>query len=234
MRMRCNNCLAIAAAGALSLALAPWASATAELRLSDGTTTLTIVDGSAQDSCAVVNCVTYNGTIGAWNINVSTGIATFGASPSLDLNTVNLTSTTGAPQLTIEATASGYSPAASQATFSAGGTVSAGGTYTFQGFGGLSNGLFDESNPVSPLHTIIAGATSVPFSFNDFTPFSPVSANLYSMTIKSTLVFPRTSGIGSSDTELDTAPVPEPAAVTLLGGVLLCTVGAIRRRSRQA
>jgi hypothetical protein len=38
----------------------------------------------------------------------------------------------------------------------------------------------------------------------------------------------------SFDNSLTATSVPEPAVVTMLGGLLLCTVSAIRRKARRA
>ena len=236
-----NGFLAMAAAGVLSLVLVPQANATVEVQLSDGTNTITVLDGGALDSCASANCVTFNGIIGAWSINVSTGNATFGLAPSLDLSTVNKTTTNNAPMLTILTTATGYTPSAIAAEYFGGGTVNKGGTYSFQSFIGNTNAAFDMSNQIGPTETFVAptaknAKSSMAFSFDDLT--SPiVTSNLYSVTIKSTLVFAAGFvGQASSDTTLDLTPtpVPEPAVVSLLGGMMLFTVGAIRRRARRA
>jgi hypothetical protein len=241
MKQKLNGFLAMAAAGVLSLVLVPQANATVELQLSDGTTTVTVIDGGAQDTCLSVNCVTFNGVIGAWSINVSTGNATFGLAPSLDLNTVNKTATTGAPALSILTTATGYTPSAIAAEFFGGGTVNKGGTYSFQSFIGNTNAAFDMSNQIGPTETFVASTaknakSSLSFNFDDLS--SPiVTSNLYSVTIRSTLHFAAGFiGQASSNTTLDLTPtpVPEPAVVSLLGGMMLFTVGAIRRRARRA
>src|SRR5882762_2929012 len=165
-----NGFLAMAAAGVLSLVLVPQANATVEVQLSDGTTTITVLDGGVLDSCLSANCVTFNGFIGAWNINVSTGNAIFGLSPSLDLNTFNQTLTKNAPTLSILTTATGYTPSAIAAEFFGGGTVNKGGTYTFQSFIGNTNQAFDMSNQVGATQTFVASTaknakSTMPFQF---------------------------------------------------------------------
>jgi hypothetical protein len=241
MKQKLNGFLAIAAAGVLSLVLVPQANATVELQLSDGTNTVTVVDGGVLDGCSAANCVTFNGVLGAWSINASTGNAAFGLAPSLDLSTLNKTTVNNAPMLTILTTATNYTPSAIAAEYFGGGTVNKGGTYTFQSFIGNTNAAFDMSNQIGPTEVWSAptgknAKSSISFNFDDLS--SPiVTSNLYSVTIRSTLVFASGfTGQASSDTTLDLTPtpVPEPAVVSLLGGMLLFTVGAIRRRARRA
>jgi hypothetical protein len=242
MKQKLNGFLAIAAAGVLSLVLAPQANATVEIRLSDGTNTITVQDGQTgqfADSCAAANCVTFNGSIGVWDINVSTGHAVFGGSPSLDLHTLNSTTSKSAPTLTIWTTATDYTPSASAGDLFGGGSLNANGTYTFAAFIGNTNAAFDTSNQIGPTETFVSGKKGIGFSMDDFT--SPITtASPYSVTIRSTLVFAVPAGPGSvtsqasSDAEFDLTPVPEPAVVSLLGGMMLFTVGAIRRRARRA
>ena len=254
MKLNFNGWLTVAAAGVLSLTMAPQANATVELFLSDGTNSVTIVEGGPGDTCGAANCVSWSGHIGVWNINVSTGTSTFGAAPSLDLNTVNATATAGAPKLTIMTTGIGYTPSAYSSIFSGGGTVNKGGTVTFQAFEADSNNPFDigvgagnNGIALSPLISYTApslttSALTMPFNFgpaagsSPIVPqhvFSPKTQSPYSLTIVSTLVFANGFvGRASSDTTIDTSPVPEPAVVTMLGGLLLLTVNQIRRKAR--
>src|SRR5581483_6029572 len=83
MKTHFKGFLASVACAAFAMAFAPQARATAELKISDGTNTIDIVDnGTATCTGAVTGCadanpsvnvVTYIGTIGTWSLNVSTG-----------------------------------------------------------------------------------------------------------------------------------------------------------------
>ena len=64
----------LAAAGVLAFLCAPHANATMQIKLTNGASSVTITDGGAGDSCAIANCVTFNGTLGNYLINVSTGL----------------------------------------------------------------------------------------------------------------------------------------------------------------
>src|SRR5438094_6910717 len=58
----------------LAATYAPSAFATAELKLTTGASTVTIVDGAATDTCGTSDCVTFNGALGSWKVNVTTGL----------------------------------------------------------------------------------------------------------------------------------------------------------------
>ncbi|HBH61495.1 MAG TPA: hypothetical protein DDX85_07110, partial [Nitrospiraceae bacterium] len=73
------------------------AHALATIRLSDGTTTFDVADGSGLDSNPNTGAVTYVGAVGTnWWLNVTTGITKpalgSAGSPQMDLNDISLTS----------------------------------------------------------------------------------------------------------------------------------------------
>ncbi|MGZ5565953.1 MAG: hypothetical protein ACXWKG_02965, partial [Limisphaerales bacterium] len=85
--------------------------ATPQLRLSDGTTTITVTDGDANDQSTTPGVVYYNGPVGPnWVLDITVGItkpaagATAGE-PYMDLNTYNQSSAAG--DLTLEYTETG-------------------------------------------------------------------------------------------------------------------------------
>jgi len=220
--------------GFLSLVLTQQAHATIELKLTNGLATVDVKDGDALDSCPAANCVTYNGAVGNWTINVSTGTsnAPGGFLPILDLNTLN-TAGAGAGALNIETSQKGYTPASSGFVLGIGGTITRGGTVSTSLYGATTNTIFDYS------HLLIGPLTYTrPLNFSNPTfnvtgsSNGPVSANPYALTMLTTIDFGSNPGSTSFDASVD--PVPEPAVVTMLGGILLCTVGAIRRRARRA
>jgi hypothetical protein len=103
------------------------------LTLSDGTTTIVVTDGSAQDSNTLAGAVTFNGALGSnFILNVSTGLTkplTGSASaPSIDLNSVDFA--TGAGTLTISFSETGFTAFPGILTGDVGGTVGAGGSLT--------------------------------------------------------------------------------------------------------
>ena len=211
----------------LVAAYAPSAFATAELKLSAGASSVDVLDGSALDSNPAAGVVTFIGSVGNWTVNVSTGVE--GSTPLLDLNSVD--STSGHPQLNpivISFSDDGLTLSSSLA-FAAGGTVTTAGTptVTFQAFTGTSK--FDTSNQVGStltFHTAgYSGSTSGSSGGNS------------SATIVATIDLGSSTafGGGSFDSSLDTiGGTPEPASISMLGGVLLILGGALRRKIKKA
>jgi hypothetical protein len=224
--MRKNGLAIFALLALLGMFGATRAYATAELKLDDGNgNTLDILDGSANDSCATANCVTYNGALGSWNINVTTGTSKDAATPALiDLNSVNHHSAGTSSTLTITFSDDGFTPGWPGFVFEVGGTVTAGGTVTFAAYDGVNK--FDTTKQI--------GST---LSFNT-SPYAGTTAgggpssNPYSLTEVATITFGSAAGTASFDAGINA--VPEPASVALLGGVVLFAMNSFRRKARRA
>lgn len=223
MNGRFRSLTIAAMCGAIALACAPRASATVQITLTNGASSVTLVDGAAGDSCAVANCVTFNGTLGNYIVNVSTGLANNGINPFLDLNSVNLALGGNAGLLTISASANNYTAPAPQFSLRVGGTNSLGGAVSFAGYGGNSNTLFDTSQQLGSTLTFVTD----PFSGSTSSGAIGASSNPYSLTIVATLNGV-TPGAASFDAALNA--VPEPATMALLGAVLLFTASGLRRK----
>src|SRR6185312_174440 len=216
----------IAGLAMAAFTFAPQASATAELKISDGTNTVDILDGAAPGVCvgAVTGCsdangsanqVTFVGTIGTWTLNVSTG-ASHGAAAGTDLDLNSTNSTNAASTLTISFSDDGFTTPAAH-TFTVGGTIQGPGTLTFTEYAAATK--FGTTNPIgSPLvfsSTPFAGSTS-----------SGLVAGA-ALTEVVTLAF---TGAGSASFDGALTPVPEPTSVALFGGALLFVGSAIRRK----
>lgn len=211
----------------LAATYAPAAFATAELKLSSGASSVDILDGSAGDANPLAGVVTFIGAVGNWTVNVSTGVN--GSTPLLDLNSVD--STAGLPQVNpiqISFSDDGLSLTPSL-VFAAGGTVNshATPTVTFQAFTGTSK--FDTSNQIGStltFHTAgYSGSTSGPIGASDTSATIVATIDLGSSTA---------FGSGSFDSSLEKIETPEPASISMLGGVLLILGGALRRRIKKA
>ncbi len=215
--------LMVVTAGAMALMLAPQANATVQITLTNGSSSVTVADGSAGDTCPAADCVTYNGPIGNYLINASTGISQSNNNPFLDLSSVNLALGAHAGLLTITTSNTGYTMTTPQFQFEVGGTSSLGGLVSFAAYGGNSNGIFDTSHQI--------GLISFPGSpFSGSVTSAGNTVNPYSLTIVASLNG-GTAGSASFDAAINA--VPEPASMALLGAVLLFTGSAIRRKLRR-
>jgi hypothetical protein len=176
-------------------------------------------------SCDVA---TFNGSLGDWNINVTTGTSTPGQAPQMDLNSIdhhNLSAT--ASTLTIEWSDNAFTPATSGFQLNVGGTVGAHGTVTAALYGGTSDTEFDLSHQIGT--TLSFTNPPISFSGTETAYLSGLSVSPYALTEVATISFGRAAGQASFDYSVDT--VPEPAAVLLLGTVMLLTVSVVRRKT---
>lgn len=207
----------------------PRASATAELFLSDGLGhTATVTAASCGPSCEIA---TFNGALGDWNINITTGTASPGESPIIDLNSIDHHNASRAPStLTMEWSDNGIAPAASGFQMNIGGTVGAHGTVTAALYGGTNNTRFDLSNQIGTTMTF----TNPPISFSGMQNayLSAISPSPYALTEVATITFGTFAGQASFDYSVDA--IPEPAGILLLGSALLVTATVVRRRRAQA
>ena len=202
----------------------PSAFATAELLLVSGATTVDVLDGSALDASSTTGVVSFIGAVGSWNLNITSGIE--GATPFFDL--VSFDSTNGqVDPIALSFSDTFTAPLPPSFTLNAGGTVStSGGTPTvlFGAFTGTGN--FDEAHQVGSILTFHA----TPFSGS--TSGATVAGD-NSVTLAALIdLGAGRKGAASFDSALDT--VPEPASVSMLGGVLLILGGALRRRIKKA
>jgi len=216
---------------------APSAFATAELKLSSGGSSVDIVDGGAGDASATAGVVTFIGTVGNWTLNVTTGSE--GSTPFFDLGSVN--STGGEPQLNpiVMSFSDDGLTLPSGFTLTAGGTVSSAATttVTFSAFTGSSK--FDTTHQIGSTLTFHTSPPPISNAYSGSTNGLVVSGDTSATLVASIdLGSPTAFGGGSFDAALDTITTvggtPEPASISMLGGVLLILGGALRRKIKKA
>lgn len=230
------------------ITFAPTASATLQLNLYSGGLLVTVNDDNGGfDGCAVSDCITFSGSIGTWIVNVSTGTAFAGGNPLIDLSSFNRGSGSTAlgTDLTITFSGTGFVGPVSSLTSHIGGTLASGASLSYSAYvdntntgtilAGASHGPAVLPAPGAPLGTLIGSTQSFTnppdISFSGDTTGGSAGA-IYALTQVVTLTG---TVVGSSSFDANIDPtVPEPASVALLGGILLFSVSAIRRKVRRA
>jgi hypothetical protein len=193
------------------------------LWISDGSTTLTIVDGSAQDSNPATGWITYIGPVGSsWTFNVTTGVTKpfINNGPyraAIDVNSIDSTAG-GAGTLTIMlndqdfslATLPGIMPN-SEARMQIGGTMGPG-TITYQAYFSNANSSIP---PLSGTLIDTLGAYRTG-AFSGSAIKYVTASNPFSLT-EVLEINHTSSGLTSFNAALDMFPIPLPASVLLLG-----------------
>jgi hypothetical protein len=191
------------------------------LLLEDGVNpAITINDGGLGDLDSRAGVIVFNGSIGVWTLNVSTGLtypeAGSPAAPYLDLNSLN--SSTGAGTLDIYLSATDYTRPGG-AVLNVGGTTA--GTAEFSAYYDPGNALFAETVEIGELEFVgpaFSGTAGGPV----------VGGTPYSLTVEATIEHGG-RGVSSFDAELK---VPEPSLILLMGFGLVGLWG-FRKRSKK-
>ena len=230
--MRYKKTTILLATAAMLAGGTQFAGAVPTLSLYDGTTTITVVDGGVGDSNPTVGAVTYNGSIGVWTVNVSTGITnpvTTGPYPHMDLNSTDATNSVvsnGAGTLTIKWSDTGNTASNKGMSLDIGGTVEgvAGASLVYRLYGDAAN---------TALATTTLLGTDGPFGPGAFSQGGHTTVGLNTLggnfSITEQIVITHT-GNGNTSFDAQTQVVPDGGTtLALLGGSML-GLGAIRRR----
>jgi len=225
----CRRLLRVAVVCAvLLLASAGAASASSiALRVTDGTTTVTIFDNGAGDANTILpGTISWSGSVGGWIITVAAGTGEFaiGMSPgSMDL-TYNVASLGTPSTLSLLLTQYDMSPDYPAWSLQIGGT-NFGTSTTYDAFADDANGQFAMTSPLGPA---LGPFTSTPFSAlgGGTAPVTP----LYSLTQRLRFTSP---GLGQATGDAALIALPEPASLIFVGSGLLALAKAARRARKQ-
>jgi len=208
-----------------------------ELYLSDGVHSI-LIDGTTSSVISNVGVtvgsisylpsgtIAFNGSMGTWNINVTTGLskpATGSATaPSMDLNSIN--HTTAAGTLTIRLADTEFGPAGGF-TQSIGGTMGAGWHLTATAIADPTNGQV----PAPGVSTVLTFSSS-PYSGTSSTP-GVNYANPFSLSLTD-VITAAGAGTISFDHELVGAPEPGTMAMVATSLPILGLIWARRRKAK--
>jgi len=198
-------------AGLIGVQATAHAVPTLEIYLYDGVNpSITVQDQMAGDSNPTLGAVTFVGSVGAWTVDVTTGLSypALGSptQPKLDLHSVSVSG--GPGSLVVAASAIGFLTTGG-AVFQGGGTTE--GQVSFSAWSDPADLFLGKANPIGSLGPFGPGAFSGTVS-------GPTGAGFpYSLTIEASIEH-KTEGASSFDAGIS---VPEPSVMLLLGAGLV-------------
>jgi len=227
MKKNLAGIFSVLTVGALALAAAPSARATAELELISGASTVIVADGGAGDTNSLAGAISFSGSVGSFDLTITTtgitkpllGSATV---PFLDLNSLQVSSGIGA--LTILFSDTGFGPTNTNFLSQIGGTINnGGGSLSFATYESATNTLFAESTLLTSQGPFGSGAFSGSSNSSVLSLASPYSLTEV-VTINHSI-----GGATSFDGSLSTSVPDGGSTVALLGAVLVGFEGLRRK-----
>lgn len=215
--------------------LSPRLHAIPMLMLYDGTTTKTIFDGGVGDSNAAPNVISFNGSIGAWTLTVSTGLVLGTTTePQLVMSSVDRSSRAGT--LTLYFSANGFGPTlGGDVDVAFGGTLAKNASIQLKVADNPNNVLLNRTNFTSAGTVLTSQSFTGPNVVNAFSgevsaPFSVTGPYSISEMVKITHTAAGVSSFGA-DAVFHT---PDGGTTAAMLGAGLLLVAYFRRRLAQA
>src|SRR6478672_6918682 len=210
---------AIVVASGLALS----AHATPTLTLSDGTTTIVVMDNGVGDLDPTLGSVVFNGAVGSnFNVNTSAGLTKpadgSASAPAIDLNSLN--HALGAGTLTITFSETGFTAFPGILTGGIGGTIAVGGS--------LTNVVMQNALD------LVTNGPFGPGPFSGSGSAALIDGAPYSLTQTAILTFGARGGSTSFDAMASVPGVPDGGTTVTMLGIGLLAMGAARRIYRRA